>query len=68
MKEDFVIQIKVEGCHERTAKAIQTALKESLQELCKKANQLEFKEEDNPTPKGEYLTINELCKLLRYVG
>lgn len=63
--ENFVIHVKIEVENERMAKAIQTTLKEGLQELCKKTNQLEFEEKNGPTPKGEYLTINELCKLLK---
>jgi len=52
------------------AKAIKRISEESWKEICDNVkSQLEFvngeDDESSPTPKGEYLTINELCKLLK---
>ena len=66
MEEKFVIHLKIEGGSRQMKKALQRNPKETLKELCEKVNQLEFEDDENsPTPKGEYLTINELCKLLK---
>lgn len=58
--ENFVIPVKIEGAHKRTAKATLSIPKETLQEILQS-----LEEENSPTPEGEYLTINELCKLLK---
>lgn len=70
MTENLVIHIKVNGGSKRMAKAIKRISEESWKEICDNVkSQLEFvngeDDESSPTPKGEYLTINELCKLLK---
>lgn len=69
-KEQFVIHVKIEGCSRQMKKALQRISDESWKEICDNVkSHLEFideeEEESSPTPKGEYLTINELCKLLK---
>ena len=66
MEEQFVIHLKIEGGSRQMKKALERNPKETIKELCKKVSQMEFEfYESSPTPKGEYLTINELCKLLK---
>ena len=65
-KEQFVIHLKIEGGSRAMKKALERNPKETIKELCKKVSQMEFElDESSPTPEGEYLTINELCKLLK---
>lgn len=68
MTENYVIHIKIDGGSKRMAKAIQRISDESWKEICQKVkSQFDFvdEEENSPTPKGEYLTIRELCNLLK---
>lgn len=66
MEEQFVIHLKIEGGSRQMKKALERNPKETIKELCKKVSQMEFEfDESSPTPEGEYLTINELCKLLK---
>lgn len=58
--KNFVIPVKIEGAHKRTAKATLSIPKETLQEILQS-----LEEENSPEPEGKYLTINELCKLLK---